>query len=632
MTSADPSQSTVFAGKYRLVRLLGKGAMGEVWLAVEEGPRNFKRQVAVKRLLSTSDLSDYARESFVAEAQVIARLDHPNIVRLIELGETEDDHSLYLVLDFVDGAALDRLIKRGGPMSPAAVALVGREVARALDAVHSMADEAGNNYGVVHRDVSPANILISRDGRIRLSDFGVARISGLGGEKTETGVFKGKLPYMPPEQAAGNAFDGRADCFSLGITLFEALLGGRLRRAETQGQLIAMIATEQAARVRDRVPDAPEHLAYAIDYATVFQPEHRVRSAGELAALLDDALRAIDPRAEANAIVELRERVQMAADHTAGGTRAPWSVALTGANPAASSQSGSHAALRQSGTGPAASAPSSGSGVHGPLSASGGYVAAVSGSHRFGAPPAPPPDADVATSISSSGPHHQSQIGRASPPSVPSGAFTATGTMAGRPDVGAGAAPRRNTGALVAIGSVVALLGVGAAFFFASRSNGASEVPGAGAGSTAVAPTARSTADAPSAPAVTAEPSSAPPDATGAAATDGAPTGAPTATAPSGPRGPVGSRPRPAPPTTSAASAAVDESAPGTLQVIVVPWGNVVVDGKPHGPTPIAPVSLPPGTHTVVVTNSELGAQRSATVKILPGKSHAVKFDLKKVD
>jgi serine/threonine-protein kinase len=623
MTTADLQQSSTFAGKFRLVRLLGKGAMGEVWLAVEEGPRNFKRQVAVKRLLATSDLSDYARESFVAEAQVIARLDHPNIVRLIELGETADDHSLYLVLDFVDGAALDRLIKRGGPLSPAAVALIGREVARALDAVHSMADEEGNNYGVVHRDVSPANILISRDGRVRLSDFGVARISGLGGEKTETGVFKGKLPYMPPEQAAGHAFDGRADCFSLGITLFEALLGGRLRRAETQGQLIAMIATEQAPRVRERIPDAPEHLAYALDYATVFQPEHRVRSAGELASLLDDALRAIDHRAEQAAVAELRERVTMAADHTAGGTRTPWSVALSGAHPAA--PSGAHAALRQSGSGAHAM-----SGSH-PAALSGSHPAAVSGSHRFGAPPAPP-DPDVATSISGSGAHHISMVGRASPPSVPSGAFTAAGSMAGPLDTSPGVPARRHQGALVAVAASVGVVGLGLVLFLATRgSGGAVDAPTAGASS-------------PADPAVTAAPAPTSVAPTGAPTSTAAPTAsaeataAPTATAtaspapPPGPRVQVPPRPRPGPPPAEPSSAAVDESAPGTLQVLVVPWGNVSVDGKSYGATPIAPVSLPPGTHTVVVTNAELGAQRSATVKINPGKSHAVKFDLKKVD
>src|SRR5690606_33272853 len=100
---------TPFAGKYRLLRVLGRGAMGEVWLAEEEGPMGFRRRVAVKRLLATEEAGGYATESFIAEAQVVARIDHPNVVRLIELGSWEG--SLYLVLDYVDGAALDVMIK-----------------------------------------------------------------------------------------------------------------------------------------------------------------------------------------------------------------------------------------------------------------------------------------------------------------------------------------------------------------------------------------------------------------------------------------------------------------------------------------------------------------------------------------
>src|SRR6185436_1024080 len=142
----------------------------------EEGPSNFSRHVAVKRLLATEGMSDFARQSFVAEAQALAHLDHPNIVRLIELGES-DDRGLYLVLDYIDGAALDKIIRRTGALPAHAVALLGREVAKALDAVHSLSDAYGRNLGVVHRDVSPANILIGRDGRVRLSDFGVARIT-----------------------------------------------------------------------------------------------------------------------------------------------------------------------------------------------------------------------------------------------------------------------------------------------------------------------------------------------------------------------------------------------------------------------------------------------------------------------
>src|SRR5262245_27879031 len=104
--TSNSQPSATFAGKYRLIRLLGKGAMGEGWLAEEEGPRNFRRKVAVKRLLAASEIPDIATESYIAEAQVIARIDHPNVVRLVELGSA--DGGLYLVLDFVDGAALDR--------------------------------------------------------------------------------------------------------------------------------------------------------------------------------------------------------------------------------------------------------------------------------------------------------------------------------------------------------------------------------------------------------------------------------------------------------------------------------------------------------------------------------------------
>src|SRR5262249_11744010 len=146
----EPRTGGEFAGKYRLLRKLGKGAMGEVWLAEEEGPRNFRRKVALKRLLGGPSPGDYAPESFVAEAQVIARLDHPNIVRLIEFGAAEGE--LYLVLDYIDGAALDRLLRRAGRLSPVAVAYIGREIAQALEAVHSMCDDDGRNLHVVHRD------------------------------------------------------------------------------------------------------------------------------------------------------------------------------------------------------------------------------------------------------------------------------------------------------------------------------------------------------------------------------------------------------------------------------------------------------------------------------------------------
>ncbi|WP_441291407.1 serine/threonine protein kinase [Sorangium sp. KYC3313] len=303
---SDPPPE-LFAGKYRLIRMLGKGGMGEVWLA-EEGPPDLRRHVALKRLVPRPGLGESARESFFAEALVIARLDHPNVVRLVEFGEFEG--SVYLALDYIDGPALDRVLRKVGAFSPRAVAYIGREMARALEAVHGLCEDEGQSYAVVHRDVSPSNILIGRDGRVCLTDFGVARIPGLADEQSESSVFKGKLPYMPPEQARGEPFDGRADVFSLGITLLEALLGSRVRKAETQRQLIMGVASLPIPRARELLPDLGARLSDALDGATEFSIEKRTASAGKLAGDLEQVLRDMGQGAEEEARSELKEHVE----------------------------------------------------------------------------------------------------------------------------------------------------------------------------------------------------------------------------------------------------------------------------------------------------------------------------------
>lgn len=570
----------LFAGKYQLVRLLGRGAMGEVWLANEVGPRNFVRQVALKRLLITEGISDYARESFVAEAQVIARLDHPNIVRLIELGES-DDRGLYLALDYIDGSSLDRIIRRG-PLSEAAVALIGREVSKALDAVHSMCDETGRNLSVVHRDISPANILIGRDGRIRLSDFGVARIHGLGGEKTETGVFKGKLPYMPPEQATGAPFDGRADIFSLGITLFEGLIGGRLRKAETQGQLIAIIATERAPRVLDVAPHTRSDLALTIDQSTEFNPAVRTPSAGHFAGQLHNILYQMGPRAEDSAIAELVERVNTVSGATqGGGQRQPWSLALSGENQAyasASARSAPHASPSNPRT-------------HG------------SGPHTFGSGPN-----SLARPISFP-PDPQGGSDAHSAPSVT--------RIASIRDAQPAHAPSTNSRAVFfAIAAALVLgSGLGATWIlFFSDSPSAVATASASANVGTTTPVAVATVETTSPTAAT------PPLSSQDPAASATKSGRPISST---------STPRT---TSTPKTAAADEvgTGPGTLQVSVNPWGNVSINGKSYGTTPLGAISLPAGTYTVVVTNPDLGATRSASVKVLAGKPAGVRFDLKK--
>lgn len=584
----------LFAGKYRLQRMLGKGAMGEVWLAEEEGPRNFRRKVAVKRLISTSDIGDIATSSFVAEAQVVAKLDHHNIVRLIELGTFEGE--LYLVLDFVDGASLDRIIKRklgGGPLSPAAVALIGREIALALESVHSLCDEHGKNYGVVHRDVTPSNILISRDGRVRLADFGVARISGFAGDKTETGIFKGKLPYMPPEQARGEPFDGRADVYALGTTLFEALLGQRPRKAETQTQLIMMIATERCPLVHALIPSCPPALAAAIDSATEMDPKKRVSDAGHLASSLDIALRQMGQHAVREAKEELKARVlavagPMPTSSTASRARAlsdsenskvgrrdsSWSVSLHTQNPADLQISNE----------------------------------------------APPPEPSSPSAVSSQNP----------------ASFPQT-LIAGQVPPASTVQPRASTRA-IAIASLIGLVSAATvtALLLSRRE------PAPNAQGEEGKPAQVNAAPSPAAGGASALPSavgveSAAPQASAEHAAD---TGdaKPQGKTPAGkePRGtptPDG-RTKTKPEDTASGNTAseVDPNTPGTLMVIVVPWGEVSVDGKAYGSTPLPPISLPPGPHSVSVRNPELGASRGSGVNIKPGQGSSVKFDLRKTE
>lgn len=625
MSSPQPSDA-LFAGKYRMVKMLGRGAMGEVWLANEEGPRNFSRQVAVKRLLTTEGMSDIARQSFVAEAQALAHLDHPNIVRLIELGES-DDRGLYLVLDYVDGAALDKIMKRTGPMPPTTVALIGREVAKALDAVHILSDESGRNLGVVHRDVSPANILIGRDGRIRLSDFGVARITGLGGEKTETGIFKGKLPYMPPEQALGEPFDGRADLFSLGVTIYETLIGGRLRKAETQGQLIARIATERAPYVRDRAPDTPPELARAIDSTTEFKSEQRVANAGQLALMLHQVLYHLGPRSEEEAINDLRERVAVTTSTTAPQSR-PWSLALSSENPAYGSQpySSANPSLPHSGSwaGQQSNPPS--------YSQQGSHSQQGSGAFRAESTNSGVPSSAMTGQAgsgphSSSGPHFAAAgLQATGPQSAPPGSMSGTHPSVTHIASITDATPTRAKSSpwlwvvLAALTGGAVALGL---WLFLER--GKSTPPA----SSAVAANGASSTASPEGSAKTPTPSAT----ASQSSVDPAPSDTSTSSTPSTtPSGKPHSIPQPnVPKTTPTPSDTAEESTgPGMIQVVCSPWGNVSIDGRPVGMTPIGAVSVPPGSHTVSATNSDLGASRAQTVKVVSGKTSFVKFDFKK--
>ena len=220
----EPKVGERIGGRYLLVERLGAGGMGEVWLAVLEGSGTFRRKVVVKFVPEEKAGDDRLAAMLADEARILGLLFHPGIVSPVDYVEGQGGQ--VLVLEYVDGPSLRtalKLARRNRCLMPEALAAwVGAEVARALHAAHLATDENGQPLKLIHRDVSPDNVLLSRDGRVRLADFGVAQARG-NSEVTMPGAApKGKRGYMPPEQAAGQPLGPSADVFALGRVVAEA--------------------------------------------------------------------------------------------------------------------------------------------------------------------------------------------------------------------------------------------------------------------------------------------------------------------------------------------------------------------------------------------------------------------------
>ncbi len=281
-------------GQYRLLLPIGSGGMGRVWAALDESSAE-QRFVAVKLALDEGADARYWT-ALADEANVAARIQHRNVCASFGLGESGNVH--YLVMELSDGASLrdwlDALPDQRLP--PAVAAQIGMKVAAGLQAAHELVDEAGHSLGVVHRDVSPQNVLIDRRGRVRLADFGVAKARGQLRRPTETGEIKGKLSYMAPEQITSREVDARADVFALACVLYEATLG--VRAFQGGDALTTMYAIlEQPVRApRDIDPTYPKRLEAVLLKALDKQPSARHQSAAELqnalATCLDEDLTA----------------------------------------------------------------------------------------------------------------------------------------------------------------------------------------------------------------------------------------------------------------------------------------------------------------------------------------------------
>jgi len=226
-------------GKYRLLEPLASGGMAEVWRAELYGPGGFAKEVALKLVRADLAPDPELARLFVQEARLASRLGHANVVQVFDFDVVEGRP--YLAMELVRGRTLrqvtDRCRETGQRLGLARAVHVAAEVARALAHAHGLAD-GGHPLGIVHRDVSPQNVLLSFEGEVKLADFGIARALGAA-ERTAPGALQGKVAYMAPEQARGEEVDGRADLFALGVVLWELLAGRRLFARESEAATLA---------------------------------------------------------------------------------------------------------------------------------------------------------------------------------------------------------------------------------------------------------------------------------------------------------------------------------------------------------------------------------------------------------
>jgi serine/threonine protein kinase len=291
-------------GRYRLLRRLGAGGMGEVYLAEASGLDTVARKVAIKvvrQLYSGSSSQVQAqrrreklRSLFVEEAKVSFLLNHPNIVQTYDIGEI-DGHT-FLVLEYVDGAGLERVLERlaelARPMPVALALYIGAQVARGLEYAHSFVDHDGRVVPIVHRDVSPGNVLISRRGQVKVADFGLAK-SAMRKVESDHGTVKGKLAYMPPEQLRGADVDSRADVYALGIVLYEMIAGAHPFGDVAQLDYLSRLAQKQPPPPLSTRAAVSPHLSELVATCMANAAEDRFGSTREVVRLLDQHVREV---------------------------------------------------------------------------------------------------------------------------------------------------------------------------------------------------------------------------------------------------------------------------------------------------------------------------------------------------
>ncbi|HEY6172820.1 MAG TPA: serine/threonine-protein kinase, partial [Kofleriaceae bacterium] len=292
MDAISEHRETTRLGSYEILRKLTRGGMAEIFLARTSGPSGFEKLVVLKKILTKFAGKPRYVQLFLDEARLAASLDHPNIAQVYDLGMV--DGSYFFAMEYLHGQDVRSILHRAwriGARFPIEHAVqIARNVASALHFAHDKRRGDGTLLGLVHRDVSPSNIIVTYDGATKLLDFGVAKTAA-STVRTRTGALKGKIAYMSPEQARGAPVDRRSDIFSLGIVLWEMVTTQRLYRAENDLATLQMIIN-QAPRAPSQVcPDCPPELERIVLKALAPGATQRYATAEQLVIELDEFAR-----------------------------------------------------------------------------------------------------------------------------------------------------------------------------------------------------------------------------------------------------------------------------------------------------------------------------------------------------
>lgn len=267
--------------------------MAEIWLARLHAKPEFEKLFAIKTILASETDNDMFRTMFLDEVRIVSRIEHPNVVRVTDVGEHES--TPYLVMELIEGESLDKLVRqergRGKRLPLGIILRIMADACHGLGAAHDLSDATGASLHVVHRDVSPHNILVTTSGVSKVIDFGIAKARNRSLHKTQLGYLKGKVSYMPPEQAMGEDVDARADTWALGAVLYFLFTGRPPHRGTTE---LAVLRLAMNAAPIDPLPDhIPKPVRDLVEKALSYDPAARFQNAADMASSLESVMRQI---------------------------------------------------------------------------------------------------------------------------------------------------------------------------------------------------------------------------------------------------------------------------------------------------------------------------------------------------